>query len=133
MKYLSILKYILLLVSVAFTAYGVASETGLDIMLYFAYALLGLTAVLSVGMPLIGVVQNPKSAGKSLIGVLLVAVVFGLSWVAADETPIKIASGEILDNIGELRFADMALYSTYVMFAGLLCTMVVTEIYKAFK
>lgn len=133
MKYLSIIKYILLILSVIFTIYGVVSEAGLDTMLWFAYALIGLAILSSVCMPLVGIVQNPKSAAKSLVGVALVAVVFLASWALSDTTPIKVASGAMLDNPGELRFADMGLWSTYIMFAALLCTMVVTEIYKAFK
>lgn len=142
MKYLSILKYVLLIFGVALTAYAVASfneadptqtDGGVGALLVLSAVMIALTAALTVILPLFGLLQNPKSAGKSLIGVALVALVLVVSYAMADDTPITLASGNILENSGELKFADMALWSTYIMFAGLLCAMIVTEIYKAFK
>lgn len=139
MKYLSIIKYALLLLSVVFVVYAIASfepnvaEGGIEAMLYWAYALIFLTIGLAVLMPLVGIAQNPKSAKKSLVGVLFLAVIFVVSWVLASDDPITLAGGTIVDNVMELKFADMGLWATYFTFAGVLLAIVGSEIYKLFK
>lgn len=102
MKYLSIVKYILLLVSALFVVLGLMSDDNVGTMLMWAYVMLFITIGLAVLMPLIGIAQNPKSAMKSLVGIVLVALVFFISWALSDTVPIKLANGSMLSNAGEL-------------------------------
>lgn len=142
MKYLPYVKYVLLLLCVIAFIAGVASwdstddravTGGLDFLFGVSIALIVLSICSVVFMPLIGVFQNPKSAKGSLVGLLLVAAIFAVSYVMASADPITLASGKIIDNVGELKFADTSLYAMYFSFAGVILSIVGSELYKIFK
>ena len=131
MKYLPILKYILLILG--FVA-GVLSMTGsVDGVLYMSYILLGITVALAVIMPLASIAQNPKTASKALVGIGVLGAICAVSWILASDEPITLASGDILDNPFALKIADLQIFATYITFAGALLAIVTTEIYKIFK
>lgn len=133
MKYLSIIKYVLLILSVVLTVVGV-TELSLDAMLLWAFGLLCLTIALAVIMPVFGLIQNPQSAGRSLMGLGLVVIVFVVSYMLADAEPIRLAGGtKVFDDAGQLLFADTGLYATYITFMAVIATIIVTEVYKIFK
>ncbi len=134
MKYLSILRYVLLIASVVVVAQGfTGAEIVVDTMLNWAYILMGITAVLSVGMPLINLAKNPAAAVRSLIGVAIVAVVLVVTYNLSDATPITTATGDVFDNELELRLSDTGLYTTYFAFGVCVLSIIVLEIYNMFK
>ena len=81
MKYLSIIKYILLIVSAILVVVGAATfvegeeSVTLNMMLIWALVMVLLTIALVIIMPLFAVFQNPKSATRSLIGLGVLVVV----------------------------------------------------------
>ena len=131
MKYLPILKYILLLTGIV--AGALSMNGSVDSMLYISYTLLALTGALVVLMPLYQIAKNPKSAKKSLLGFGVLAAICVISWAMASDEPVVLASGEVLDNVAELKITGLLLYSTYITFAGALLAIVSTEFYKIFK
>lgn len=131
MKYLPILKYILLLTGIV--AGALSMNGSVDSMLYITYTLLALTTALVVLMPLYQIAKNPKSAKKSLLGFGILATVCIISWVLASDEPVILASGEVLDNVTELKVTGLLIYSTYITFAGAILAIVSTEFYKIFK
>lgn len=133
MKYLSIIKYVLLLIGAFVGILGMVGVVSVDTMLYWAYATLLFTIGLTIVLPLIGLAKNPKSASKSLIGLALLVVIFGLSYIMAEVTPVTMADGTIYDNETGLLVADMGLWATYFMFAGTLLAIIGSEVYKLFK
>lgn len=140
MKYLSIIKYVLLVASFVLVIFGAttydslaASNGALDTMLVWAAVMLILTAALALAMPLVGIAQNPKSATKTLMGLGVLAVIVLVSYALSSVEPLLMTNGKIVDNVAELRFSDMALYTTYIMFGVLLLSMIVTEVYKSVK
>ena len=54
-----------------------------DIMIYAAYALLGLAALAAVIMPLVNSLGNPKSLLKGLIGVVFLLIVYGIAYAVS--------------------------------------------------
>ncbi len=142
MKFIPYIKYLLLLLGFALFAYGVATynsdeprvvTSGLDMLLNFSAAIVVATLCVAVFMPLISIFQNPKSAVRSLVGILLMGAVFAVAYTFAEADPITMASGEVIDDVASLKFADTALYAVYISFAGVVLAMVGTEIYKIFK
>lgn len=131
MKYLPILKYALLILSVLAMIFGIASN--LDIMLWWAYLVLGLTIALTIIAPLVGVFQDPKASRGSMVGLVAILVVFGVSYLLSSSEAITLASGAVIDNKGTLIFSDTALYATYITFAGVIVSIIASEIYKSFK
>lgn len=139
MKYLSIIKYILLIVSAIVVIAGAVTfvdgeeNATLNLMLGWSFAMVILTIVLTIVMPLVAVFQNPKSAVRSLIGLGAIVVVFLVSYALATDDPITLASGNVIDNSFELKFSDTALYATYIAFAGVILSILYGELYKVFK
>lgn len=142
MKFIPYIKIILLIACVVAFVAGVATydsaqervvTSGLNFMFNFSFVLIVLTALSAILMPLIGIAQNPQKSIKSLLGLGIVVVVFLIAYAMSSEDPILLASGKTLDNVGELKFADTALYATYFAFAGVIISIVFGEIYKLFK
>lgn len=139
MKYLSIIKYILLIVSAILVMAGAvlgledSESAALNMMLVWSFVMIVLTIVLTVVMPLITVFQNPKSAVRSLIGLGLIVVVFLISYALATDDPITLASGKVIDDSFALKFSDTALWATYIAFAGVILSILYGELYKVFK
>ena len=140
MKYLSIIKYALLIVSTGLVIIGTVTfsdvaevNSGLDTMLIWGLVMVVLAVVAVILMPLLGVAQNPKSAKRALGGLgVLVVVLFVSSALATDE-PIKLASGKVMDDSFDLIFSDTALWALYITFAGVIISILATEFYKVFK
>ncbi len=136
MKYLPIIKYVLLIVSAVLLAFGMVQGEGsvaLDVMLVWSLVMVLLTIALTVIMPLVAVFQNPKSAVRSLIGLGILVVVFLISYALATDDPIRLASGKIMDDSFELKFSDTSLWMTYITFAGVILSILYGELYKVFK
>lgn len=139
MKYLSILKYVLLIIS-ALVVIGVAvtytdgqESSMLNLMLVWAVVMILLTIAAIIIMPLVGVFQNPKSAVQGLIGLGALVVVFLVSYALSNDNPIHLASGKVMDDSFSLKFSDTALYATYITFAGVIVSILFGEFYKIFK
>lgn len=140
MKYLSIIQYVLLIVSTALVVIGTftysdtsETNTGLDAMLVWGVVMVVLAVVAVVVMPLLSVVQNPKSAKRSMVGLGALVVVVLVSYLLATDEPIKLATGKVMDDSFDLKFSDTALWSLYIMSAGVVLSIVITEFYKIFK
>ena len=131
MKYLPILKYVLL--TLGLIAGVLSMNSSVDGVLYMTYILLGVTVALAVIMPLASIAQNPKTAKKALLGIGALAAICAVSWMLASDEPITLASGDVLDNSFSLKIADLQIFATYITFAGALLAIVTTEIYKIFK
>lgn len=62
----------------------------LDTYLVYAYILFGLAIVLAILLPLISMIQNPKSFKKVGLGILLATVVVGISYLAASGDSVSV-------------------------------------------
>lgn len=137
MKYLSIIRYVLILVSVVivllpFIQDG-TSTVNVDTMLNWTYLLIGATILVVIVLPTMVLAKNPKGAIRTLVGVLIVAGIFAISYALADSTPIEVSSIKTYDNELELKLSDTGLFMTYISFGGAILSIVFGEIYKLFK
>lgn len=136
MKYLPIVKYVLLIVSAVLLIFGMVQGKGsvaLDVMLVWSLIVVLLTIAATIVMQLIAMLMNPKSAVRSLIGLGILVVVFLVSYALATDDPIKVASGKMLDDSFDLKFSDTALWMTYLTFCGVILSIIWGEIYKVIK
>ncbi len=139
MKYLSILKYALLAISALvvilfFVSGDINNENNpmLALMLDWAYILLGVAVVAAVLFPLVHIIQNPKGALQTLIGLAIVVVVVGISYAIASDAPITTAV-ITFDNPATLKLSDMGLYTTYAALTVAILAIIVGEIGRVFK
>ena len=101
------------------------SASSLNIFFYWAYFLLALTVLFAfiIG-PLLGFIQNPKSAIKGIISIIVLLLIFGLAYSFSSTTPIEL--NITIKNIDfALRLADTAINSMYILgFLGILAIVV---------
>ena len=142
MKYVSIAKYALLGISAVvialFLALGEFDKlTGVDdswltLMMNWTYIMVGLASVLAIIFPIFHMVQNPKGALQSLMGLAIVAVVIAIAYAFSEDTPIKTAV-ELYDNPASLKLSDTGLFTTYAALGVAILAVVIGEIVNAFK
>lgn len=133
-KILSILKYLLLAISVvALIVVAVNGEDGVSFLLNWAYILFGIGVVVTVLLPLFNLAQNPRGALRSLIGLAVVVVVVGIAWAMASTEPVVNSAGGYFTNYGELKISDTGLITTYIAFGLAVIVVVLGEIRNSFK
>ena len=98
-----------------------------------AYVLIVIGVVSAVVFPLINAVSQPQSLVKSGIGILAIAVVFGIGYALSDSglTAKFIQSG--VETEGLSKMIGGALTMVYLLMGVALIGIVYTEFSKAFK
>lgn len=121
MKYLKYIQYLLFAVSIVLIVVFYATQTGsmedtiLDINLFWAYALIGIGAVLALIFPLSKAFKTKKGIITFLLLIAGAVVVIGGCYLLAPGTPIEL-NQEVSD--ATFKFTDTALYVTYVFVAA---------------
>lgn len=149
-KYIKYLSYVLLGLGVVvfiyflvamftntapYPEYPRASEgaaQGTSVMLMYTYILFALTILVSIIFPLINIVKNPKGSMRSLIGILAMIVVLGVSFLFASDVPV-VTPVRVYDNPVALKLSDMGLYAAYVMLIAVFAVILFGELKNAFK
>ena len=107
-------------------------ETFVNIAIPLALIMVGLAALLSIALPLIKSLGEPKVLVKSLIGVALIVVVFLIGWaLAGNEVTAKYASFGINETSSKL--VGGALTTMYILFVLAVIGIVYSEFNKALK
>lgn len=92
-------------------------------LMYWTYILFGVTIIAAVAFALLTffakLSHDPKKAVMSLSGVILLVVVMGISYAIGDGTKLSTinADNQMFNTPEWLKFTDMFLYTTYIMFA----------------
>lgn len=139
MKYLSIIRIVLIVISVVvvavpFMTQGSAPQPEVDTMLRWTYAMIGLGLASVILLPLFNIAKNPKSAVRSLIGLAIVAVIVLIAYSLSDATPIYTPGNpEGYTDAMELKLSDTGLITTYIALGIAVLSILVTETYKLFK
>lgn len=133
MKYLPYLRIVLIVLGVILFALAITGVMEIDSVLYLSYVMFFATIGLAVLMPLIGIVQNPVGAVKSLVGLGIMAVVVGVAYAMSSDAVVKLSNGTLIDSTFVLRFTDTALFTTFFAFAGVIIAIVGSEFYRIFK
>lgn len=151
-KYVKYLSYLLLLLGIGVFAYfviasvmfpepstefpvgTVGSAMGVNAMLIYAYIIFAVALVLAVVFPLVNIISNPKGAMRTLSGLVVMIVIFGISYLCSSDAPVpNPAANGYFDNPVTLRLTDVGLYAGYTMFALTLLVILWGEIRSAFK
>ena len=133
MKQLSILKYVLLGVSFLTVLLFFVGATDVDLMLRWAYVLLGIAVVLTIVFPVLNIIHNPQGTKRSMIGLAIVVVVLGLAFMLGSDAPVPNSAGGQFDDSLLLKLSDTGLYATYAAMAAAIVAAVAGEISNIFK
>ncbi|MDR0977176.1 MAG: hypothetical protein LBL78_05435 [Prevotellaceae bacterium] len=107
-------------------------------LLFWNYALLGI-AILALLVAAIykfvaGLMDSPKDALKSLLGIVVIAVVLIVAWTLGSGNPLVIPAYDGTDNVYFwLKLTDMWIYTVYFEVAVLILLMLGFGIAKRFK
>jgi len=115
LKIFSALMFVLIaLVAVLFFSNS-ESEKMIDVILYFGYILLALSAILALVLPLPLLLQYPKKIKKMLLTIVLVIIVCVAGYLLASGAPIEGLMIETPPSAQTLKLTDTALIITYLM------------------
>ena len=139
-KIIKVLLWVLLILSVAVLVWG--SLAGFeakdgqmtDVLLYWAYGMLGLTlaAVLVVGLA-ISISNNPKSLIKLGLIVVGAAVLVLVAYLLASGAPAVGYTAAKLPSDAELKLTDTVLNLTYITGGAAILSIVVGEIIMSIR
>lgn len=109
-----------------------------DALIYWMYILLAITILITILGAIFQFgakfVESPKSAIRSLVGLILIVLLLVVTYSAGSDVPLVIPGYEGTENVPFwLKITDMFLYSTYIMMAVLVLLIVGFGIAKKFK
>ncbi len=144
-KLLKIFSWCLMIASIVFTVvfflriFKVTPSEQLDVagtFIIWAYILLGLGVVFTLVLPLINFILNPKNIKGVLISLVFMAVIFVVSYLMADTTPLVTATSATdlnFSNPTVLKFTDTGLFATYLLFVISLLLLLLTGLKGVIK
>ena len=104
----------------------------IDISLYVAYALLVISILAVIVLPLINAFGNPKSLLKGLLGIGGIAILFAIAYAFSNGTVTpdlaKAGYGEMTSKV-----VSAGLISLYILLIGSFIGIFVSEIINIFK
>ena len=106
-----------------------------DALLYLMYGLFAVAVIATIVAAIFqfgsALKDNPVSAIKSLIGLILLVLVMVVSWAMGSEEPLNIPGYDGTDNVPFwLKITDMFLYSIYILFAATVLAIIFSSIKK---
>lgn len=105
-----------------------------DILLYGSYLLIAIGAFVSIVMPLIKSLDNPKSLLKTVVGIVGILVLFFIAYsVSSSEVLPKFEAEPFNLTPGGSQLVGGMLITTYILAIMALAGIVVTELNKAIK
>ena len=143
-KVLNILLGVLMLITVALLGYAITSthpvnpaeyDASVSMCLYWGYLLFAAAIVAAILCAVVGMVKNPSGIKSTVLSLVLVVVVVGVSYVIASGHDVKIV--DLQNNgffgQGETVITETSVLVTYVAMAAAFVTAIVTEVWSAFK
>jgi hypothetical protein len=104
----------------------------LDFGLYTFYVLLVIAVLATIAFPIVASVKHPKSALGSLIGLGILAVVFGISWaISGSDVTVKQMALGVNETTSKLIGAGLIMF--YVTLFLSMIALIYSEISKALK
>ena len=137
-KILNVLLGILMAVTAILLVYAVAtggSEASIGLNLMWGYFLFVFAIAAALFCALFGMIKNPAGIKGTILSVLLILVIVGVSYFYAAGHTVNII--DLQNNgffsHGETVITETSILVTYVAFAAAFVTALVTEVWGAFK
>ena len=141
-KFVNTLLWVLAGISVVLCAYVFIKCAGMDEsnqkeemlsvvnpVFVWMYVLIGITALLSILLPIPHVVENPKSGKGILVGIVGFLIVVGIAYALSKTDNLPFTPGHDPVSKGTLKFADVNLFSMYLMLTGTVLSLVISGIF----
>lgn len=143
-KILNIVLFALIFVTVVIMALfyfggeleGAANPTPLyyENALNWGLILIMVGAVCTIAFEIYNMIQHPKNAVRTLTSMGLLVIVFVISYLFADGTPLKIIGYEGSDNVPSVLITtDTMVIGTYILFGVAVFSILYIEVSRLFK
>ncbi len=104
-----------------------------DTILTWAFILVGLAVLSALIFPLLRMILNPKNTKKTLIGIVVIAIIVFISWQFSSDDILQLAT-EHPDNVPHvLKLAGTQLGTMYILLSLAILSIFYTEIRGLFK
>ena len=127
-----IIMYVLIGISVVFSALFFMESIDESLFLNWSYILLGIATVAAIVFPIINIVQNPKKAKMVIAGIVGLAVVLGISYAMASGQEIKLGEDNII-SASTVKMVDAGLIMTYILGGLSVAAAIFDGVSKMFK
>ena len=105
-----------------------------NIYIFWAYTLIALAVFFTLVFPIVRMVLNPKSGLKTLIALVLMAIILFVAYTLGDDTIMTIPGYTGEDNVAEtLKLTDMGIFTMYIFLGGALIAMVFSSVRRLFR
>lgn len=143
-KLLNILLGVLLVLTFVFVIYAAFAEHpanpteydgAISLNLYWGYLLFGVAIASALLCALVGMLKNPSGIKGTILSLVLVVAVVGISYFIAAGHNVQIVdlqNNSFFDH-GETVITETSVLVTYVAMAAAFVTAIVTEVWGAFK
>ena len=132
MKHLIWIRYILMAFCIIVVAMGWVVRENVDLLLYWTYLLIGLGIAATVVCSIITLGQNPKSAIRSLVGLVALLVIVGVAWMMSSDVAVVTPTAEYTDAFA-LKVTDTGLFVTYGCMILAVASIFAGEVRNLFK
>ena len=132
-KLFSIILIALLGISALLCVLFFANVVGEGTLIGWCYLLLAIAAASAIIFPIITMAKNPANAKNALIGVVGLAVVFGLGYALASGTETLDVDGKLLATASEAKMSEAGLIAFYILAAGAIGSIIYAEVSKMLK
>jgi hypothetical protein len=106
----------------------------LDLFIGWAYVLIAIGAAAAIIPSIIMMVTQPKNAVKSVISIVVIAVIVLIAYVLSDGTPLDLPGYTGNDNVPSmLKFGDTMIFTMYFLLAGAVLSQIYSGVAKMFK
>jgi hypothetical protein len=102
-----------------------------DAMLYYSYVLIGLAILGTLGGGVIGMINNPSSIKGSIIGIVGLGAILGISWGLASPEMLESYPADVTE--GQVRFSGMGLIALYITFIGAIGAILFSSVYSIIR
>ena len=105
-----------------------------SLLLNWAFALIIIAAIVALAFPIARLATRPAQALKTLIPIVLFAIIVLIAYFMADGTPMKIVGYSGTDNVpSHLIFTDTVLKTMYILFGLAVLSIFGSELYRKFR
>ena len=125
---------VVLVVMMAAGGRDAAGNPDVNGIIVWTYALFVLGLASAVGGAIYNMILNPAGMKGSLLSIVLIAAVIGVSFALADTTtPVTLSDMTVMEDPQVLAITDVSIYVTYIAMAAALLSAVFAEVKSAIK
>ncbi len=103
------------------------------ILLYSVILLLAVVFVSFVVNPILKIVSNPKGVLRTIISIVILAVIVGIAFALSSTEPVHLIGGDKIPSDGSLILADTTLYASYILTGLVVIAIIASEVKRLLK